>query len=179
MIKTFYKVLIAFGILAFIMGVIGDSKGISFLAMGLSIGPILYVIGVIIWIVKRAQNPIPFKLNVREYSTIFDSLMFFTIRNFFLEFAGMCAGIFMIMTLNNGLFTRSDAFICALTHIKTNEQIKREIGVYQEVGKLVGGTLGKEKSNLGFTVYGSNGGLPIRVSLIKKENQWHVESLSY
>ncbi|MFT6055370.1 MAG: hypothetical protein ACJAS3_003690 [Roseivirga sp.] len=175
--KLIYKVLILFGIIIFIGGVIADSNAHDILRHGVEIGPYLYLAGVLIWIYKRFKNPILHSFDLKKYQNLLDATIQFLLHNFLLEFWGFCGGIFMILLLNSGPFTKSDAYQAALILMQEDQRITDEIGEFKEAGLMVGGSLNKVQAKLGFSVYGTKGGASINISLTKEEGVWKVESL--
>ena len=88
--KTTYKTLIWIGIILFTAGVIADGNSIPYLRHGAILGPILFVVGIVIWIPHRLKKPILHPLSLKEYKSSVDAIFAFVLNNFMLEFWTFC-----------------------------------------------------------------------------------------
>ena len=178
--RSIYKTLNWTGILLFIAGVIGDANAIPYLRNGATIGPILFIIGTLIWIPLRIKKPILHPYNSEEYNSVADTLFAFVLNNFVLEFWAFCCAFGMLLVLGGGASMKNTSgFEKAIEIVSIDREIANKIGVYKGTGALVAGTVSSTIADLDFSAYGTKGGTRINIKLSKETGEWILESLKF
>ena len=176
--KRTYKYLIWSGLILFFTGIIGDGQAILILSYGAYFGPILYVVGVIIWATLRIKKPILHPFSTYRNEPVVNTIFLFFMDNFMREFWGFCMAIMMMLILGaDAGFKQSDGYKAALEELKNNEELKNLIGDFKRVGPSVGGSISSSDARLGFSVYGSKNSSPIKIQMSKENQQWKLVSL--
>jgi hypothetical protein len=179
-LKGIYKKIIWTELFLFIAGAIGDANAIPYLRHGATLGPILFLLGIIIWIPLRLKNPIPHPFRPKEYKSSLDAVLAFMFNNFVLEFWAFCFGFGMLIILGGGSLMKSSiGFQTAITKIQQDEELKKRIGEYRNIGNLISGSTSSREADLVFSAYGTNGGARVRISITKESNEWQVNFIEY
>ncbi len=161
-------------------GMVGDANAIPYLRHGAKVGPVLFVIGAIIWITVRIRQPILHPFDSRKYRSQGDAFMAFIFNNFLLEFWAFCLGFAMLIVVGGGsLMKTSPGFKAAIIEIQENDAIMERIGKYGGTGALVSGSTSTYNADLDFSVYGAKGGVRVNISLSKELGYWEVKSLQF
>ncbi|MFT7036295.1 MAG: hypothetical protein ACJA2S_004824 [Cyclobacteriaceae bacterium] len=179
-LKTTYKTLIWIGIILFIAGVVGDGNSIVYLRQGAVLGPILFVIGTIIWIPIRIKKPILHAFNSDQYKSSADALFAFIINNFTQEFWAFCIAFGMLLVIGGGYSMKSSpGFQAAIDKIQYDEELIKRIGEFRETGSLVGGSTSPTEVKIDFSAYGTREGARVNIELKKEDGEWKIIDLKY
>lgn len=177
-LKRTYQFLIWSGLIVFIAGIIGDGRAISALSYGAYLGPFLYGVGVIIWVVIRIKKPILHPFSSYENEPTVNTIFLFFMDNFMREFWGFCVAIMMIMLVaGSEMIKQARGYEAAIEELKINPELKSIIGEFNRIGPILGGSTSSQMINLGFSVYGTKGASPIRIKMTKESDKWEFVSL--
>ncbi|QJD09378.1 hypothetical protein MY04_05585 [Flammeovirga sp. MY04] len=153
---------------------------IPYLRHGVVLGPILFLIGVLIWIPLRIKNPIPYPNDPNHKKSIFDEILDLLLKNFFREFFAFCLAFGMFVTfLGNSILRNSSAFNTTVQIIQVDKQLEEIIGDFRSIGDQVTGSCSAEESQFEFSAYGTKGGTRVNIELINDNGDWKVKSLNF
>jgi len=179
-LKQQYQALIFVGILIFIAGSIGDANAIPFLRHGMVIGPLSFVVGVLIWIPLRIKNPIKYPYSPKDFVSHYDAFWSFMFNNFILEFWAFVCAFTIVILLSTSIFMKhTDAYKKGIEVFKDNTALINKIGKYRGTGLLIGGTITNYCANLDFSVYGSSGGSRVQLKMNNDNGDWVLESFEF
>jgi hypothetical protein len=173
-----YKIVIWSALLIFTIGIVGEIKAINYLYHGLIVAPLVFTIGIFMWIPKRIKSPILHPYSPKEYKSVADAVIAYLFNNFLLEFwAGWSYLLVIGVLAGKLLFSQSEGFKSAKILMNQDETVKSEFGEITGIGHLISGSVSDQKASFFLTVFGSLKNGDIQIEVEKSQSEWELKKM--
>jgi len=164
--------------LIFVIGLVGEFNEVDYLYHGLIIAPVVYTLGILIWLPKRIKLPILHPYSPDDYKSSADAAIAFIFNNFMLEFwAFWCYLLIVGSIAGKILLSQSDGFKKAEILLKEDVKFRNEYGEINGIGHLMTGSVSNQKANFYFTVFGSEKNGDVQIEVEKLHDEWKLKKM--